>query len=131
MQTHLAEGIGLFESGCSPVEHKSEHPAIADRRVGSIIEFGVEDDGVGKGPLVMKVLLPLSTYSSPSRRAVAVIPPRASDPEFGSVMAHAPILSAVSRSRPHRSIWAGVPSFMTVPAANPTLTPMAVTMPGQ
>ena len=46
-------------------------------------------------------------------------------------MAQAPTLSMVSRSRPHRSICAGVPCFMMVPAASPTLTPMAVTIPGQ
>ena len=46
-------------------------------------------------------------------------------------MAQAPTFSAVSRSSPHRSIWAGVPPFMIVPAARPTLTPMEVTMPGQ
>src|SRR5664280_2045001 len=83
------------------------------------------------GPLVIHVLDPLITYSSPSRRAEVVMPPRASDPEFGSVMAQAPTFSAVRRSRPHRSIWAGVPLFMMVPAASPTLTPMEVTMPGQ
>ena len=59
------------------------------------------------------------------------MPPRASEPESGSVMAQAPILSSVRRSRPHRSIWAGVPPFMMVPAARPVLTPSAVTMPGQ
>ena len=79
----------------------------------------------------MNVLLPLSTYSSPSRRADDFMPPRASEPESGSVMAQAPILSSVSRSRPQRSIWAGVPPFMMVPPARPVLTPSAVTMPGQ
>ncbi len=79
----------------------------------------------------MKVLLPLSTYSSPSRTAVDFMPPSASDPESGSVMAHAPILSSVMRSRPQRSIWAGVPLFMMVPPARPVLTPSAVTIPGQ
>ena len=52
------------------------------------------------GPLVMKVLEPLSTYSSPSRRAVDFIEPKASEPEPGSVMAHAPIFSSVSSERP-------------------------------
>jgi hypothetical protein len=46
-------------------------------------------------------------------------------------MAQAPTFSVVSRSRPQRSIWAGVPPFMMVPAARPTLTPIEVTMPGQ
>ena len=79
----------------------------------------------------MNVLLPLSTYSSPSRTAVDFMPPRASEPESGSVMAQAPILSSVIRSRPQRSICAGVPLFMMVPPARPVLTPSAVTMPGQ
>ena len=59
------------------------------------------------------------------------MPPRASEPESGSVMAHAPTLSSVIRSSPQRSIWAGVPPFMMVPPARPVLTPRAVTMPGQ
>ncbi len=79
----------------------------------------------------MNVLLPLSTYSSPSRRADDFMPPRASEPESGSVMAQAPTLSSVMRSSPQRSIWAGVPPFMMVPPARPVLTPRAVTMPGQ
>ena len=40
----------------------------------------------------MNVLLPLRMYSSPSRRAVDFMPPRASEPESGSVMAQAPDL---------------------------------------
>ena len=79
----------------------------------------------------MKVFWPFSTYSSPSRTAVDCMPPSASEPESGSVMAQAPIVSRVIRSRPQRSIWAGVPLFMMVPPASPVLTPMAVTMPGQ
>ena len=59
------------------------------------------------------------------------MPPSASEPESGSVMAQAPILSSVSRSSPQRSIWAGVPLFMMVPPARPVLTPSAVTIPGQ
>jgi hypothetical protein len=83
------------------------------------------------GPLVMKVFEPLSRYSSPSRRAVEPIDPKASEPESGSVIAQAPILSMVSRSRAHRSFWAVVPLDMIDEAVSPTLTPMAVTMPGQ
>ena len=44
----------------------------------------------------MNVFDPLSTYSSPSRRAVERIDPKASDPEPGSVIAQAPIFSMVS-----------------------------------
>ena len=61
------------------------------------------------GPLVMKVFEPLSTYSSPSWRAVDFIEPKASEPESGSVIAQAPILSRVSRSSAQRSFWAMVP----------------------
>ena len=61
------------------------------------------------GPLVMNVFDPLSRYSSPSRRAVDFIDPNASDPESGSVIAHAPIFSSVSSSSAHRSFWAIVP----------------------
>ncbi len=79
----------------------------------------------------MKVLAPLSRYSSPSRRAVEDIPPKASEPESGSVMAQAPIFSIVSRSRAQRSFWAVVPLLMIEEAVRPTLTPMAVIIPGQ
>ena len=58
------------------------------------------------------------------------MPPSASEPESGSVMAHAPIFSKVSRSRPQRSICSRVPSFITVPPASPVDTPSEVTMPG-
>src|ERR1700730_1321680 len=51
------------------------------------------------------------------------MPPNASEPESGSVMAQAPILARVSRSRPHRSFCSMVPRFMIVPAARPRLTP--------
>ena len=83
------------------------------------------------GPLVMNVLEPLRTYSSPSRRAVAIIEPKASEPELGSVIAHAPIFSSVSKSRAQRSCWARVPLLMMAAAVSPTDTPSAVTMPGE
>ena len=83
------------------------------------------------GPLVMNVFEPLSTYSSPSRRAVDCIEPNASLPEFGSVIAHAPTLSSVSRSSAHRSFCAVVPFDMIAVAVSPTDTPIAVTMPGE
>ena len=78
----------------------------------------------------MNVFDPLSTYSSPSRRAVDCIDPNASDPEPGSVMAQAPILSMVSRSSAHRSFWATVPLARMAAEVRPIDTPMAVTMPG-
>ncbi len=83
------------------------------------------------GPFVMNVFEPFRTYSSPSRRAVACIEPNASLPEFGSVIAHAPILSSVSRSSAHRSFCAVVPFDMIAAAVRPTDTPSAVTMPGE
>ena len=55
------------------------------------------------GPLVMNVFEPLRTNSSPSRTAVERIPPNASDPLSGSVIAHAPTLLSVSRSFAQRS----------------------------
>src|ERR1017187_7710321 len=58
------------------------------------------------------------------------MPPSASEPESGSVMAQAPILSSVMRSRPQRCIWAGVPNLLMVPAARPVETPKGVTKPG-
>ena len=83
------------------------------------------------GPFVMKVFCPLRMYSSPSRFALDCIRPNASEPESGSVIAHAPTLSNVRRSSAHRSFCAAVPLLMMAPAARPTLTPMAVTSPGE
>jgi len=45
-------------------------------------------------------------------------------------MAHAPILSKLSRSRAHRTFWSIVPFDMIADAVNPIDTPIAVTMPG-
>ncbi len=59
------------------------------------------------------------------------MPPKASEPLPGSVIAQAPTLSRVSRSSAQRSFWARVPFFMMAPAVSPTLTPSAVTIPGQ
>ena len=69
-------------------------------------------------------------YPSPSRLADVRIPPSASDPESGSLIAHEPTLSNVTRSSPHRSICAGVPSLLIVPPARPVETPIDVTSPG-
>src|SRR3974390_864973 len=79
----------------------------------------------------MNVLDPLSTYSSPSRRAVDAIEPKASEPDPGSVMAHDPILSKLCRSGTQRLRWAMVPRALMAAAVNPTETPRAVTIPGQ
>src|SRR5215468_9975904 len=58
------------------------------------------------------------------------MPPKASEPEPGSVMAQAPIFSRVSSDSAQRSFWAIVPRDMMALAVRPKLTPMAVTMPG-
>ena len=58
------------------------------------------------------------------------IEPNASEPEFGSVIAQAPILSSVSRSRAQRFFWAIVPLFMIAADVRPIETPIAVTIPG-
>ena len=58
------------------------------------------------------------------------MPPSASEPESGSVIAQAPILSRVMRSSDHRCICAGVPNLLMVPAARPVETPREVSMPG-
>src|SRR4029079_15870787 len=81
--------------------------------------------------LWMRFLWRLMPYSPPPRFAVDAIEPKASDPELGSVIAHAPILSRVSRSSAHRSCCARVPLLLMAAAVRPTDTPRAVTMPGE
>ena len=83
-----------------------------------------------KGPFVMNVLDPLSTNESPSRTAVERIPPKASDPLSGSVIAHAPIVSSVSSGSAQRSRCSGVPRLTAFPARFID-TPIAVIRPGQ
>ena len=58
------------------------------------------------------------------------MPPNASEPEPGSVMAHEPIASRVRSLSPQRSFCAMVPFDMIAVAVSPKLTPMAVTIPG-
>ena len=79
----------------------------------------------------MKVLEPFSTNSSPSRRADERMPPKASEPEPGSVIAQAPILSSVRMSTAQRFFCSIVPLERIAEAVSPTETPIAVTMPGQ
>ena len=59
-------------------------------------------------PLVMKILEPLSTHSSPSRTAWVRIP-CTSEPAPGSVMARAPTASPLTIFGSQRSFWASVP----------------------
>ncbi len=49
VESHLAEGLGLIESGHAPVEDEGQDLAVADGCVRAVIELGVEDDGVGIG----------------------------------------------------------------------------------
>ena len=58
-------------------------------------------------PLVMKVLDPVSTQSSPSRRAVVRSPCR-SEPAPGSVIAIAVIISPRTNGGSHRSFCSSV-----------------------
>ena len=70
--------------------------------------------------------------ASPSRRAVRFMPPNASEPEPGSVIAQAPILSSVRRSSAQRSFCADrALADDRAAAVRPDETPIAVTMPGQ
>src|ERR1700757_28396 len=77
----------------------------------------------------MNVFCPLRMYSSPSRLTWVFIPPKASEPESGSVIAHAAIFSIVTSGGSQRSFWASVPRAMIVAAPSPRLTPIAATVP--
>ncbi len=57
------------------------------------------------------------------------MPPNASEPESGSVMAHAPTFSIVTRPGSQRFFWASVPRLRSVPAVRPMLTPIDATRP--
>ena len=63
-------------------------------------------------PLVMKVLVPSTTYASPSRLAVVRMA-ATSDPPSGSVIASAPILSPASVGRTKRSTRSALPDAAT------------------
>ncbi|MBE1461658.1 hypothetical protein H4W33_000670 [Kibdelosporangium phytohabitans] len=71
----------------------------------------------------------MRTYPSPSRRAVVFIPPNASDPDSGSVIAHAPMCSKVASFGSHRCFCASVPRVRMVCAVRPRLTPTEATRP--
>ena len=57
------------------------------------------------------------------------MPPNASEPESGSVMAHAAIFSSVISSGSQRSFWASVPRLMMVVAPRPRLTETVLSNP--
>ncbi len=77
----------------------------------------------------MNVFCPVSTHSSPSRRTVVRIPPKASEPASGSVIAQAPTLANVIRSRAQRLRCSMEPRALMVPPARPTETPIAAGIP--
>ena len=78
----------------------------------------------------MKVLLPLSSQPPSTGRAVERMPPNASDPDSGSVIAHAPILVSVSRSGTQRRFCSAEPSRRIAPAVKSMLVPSATASPG-
>ena len=57
------------------------------------------------------------------------MPPNASEPESGSVIAHAAIFSSVISSGSQRSFWAKVPRLMMVAAPRPRLTDAVLSNP--
>ena len=66
---------------------------------------------------------PLSTHSSPSRRAVVSMPPATSEPPCGSVSANAPIFSNRLIAGSHRRFCSSEPQVTMVPIASPLCTP--------
>ena len=97
------------------VELADEHDRVGVRAVGDERLRAVED-------VLVAVAAGGATSSSRRRR----------EPEPGSVIAQAPILSMVSRSSAQRSFWAMVPFDMIAAAGEAHAdTPIAVTMPGQ
>src|SRR5262249_565619 len=145
VHAHLAHRLRLRESGHAAVEDEAQHLAVS--RVGAVVELADEDDRVGEWAVgdeglaaVQHVAVavtagggrqpaPRGGHRAPLR-ALDFIPPNASEPEPGSVIAQAPIVSRVSRGSAQRSFCAIVPFDMIALAARPKLTPMAVTMPG-
>ncbi len=81
-----------------------------------------------RGPLVMKVLEPLITYSSPSRIAVVRMP-ATSEPAPGSVIPRQPIFSPFRPGSRYLRFCSSVPSrwiggrTMSVCTAKPMLVP--------
>ncbi len=81
-----------------------------------------------RGPLVMKVLEPLITYSSPSRIAVVRMP-ATSEPAPGSVIAMQPIFSPLRPGSRYLRFCSSVPSrwiggrTMSLCTAKPMLVP--------
>src|SRR5437879_2775807 len=58
------------------------------------------------------------------------MPPNASEPAPGSVIAHAPILSSVMSGSAQRRFWRQVPLAMMAPPVNPTEAPNDMQKPG-
>ena len=73
----------------------------------------------------MKVLVPSTTYSSPSRRAVVRMA-ATSEPPSGSVIARAPIFSPASVGRTNRSTRSGSPDAAMCGSAIPPVNSAAI-----
>ena len=78
-----------------------------------------------RSPLVMKVLVPSTTYASPSRRAVVRMA-ATSEPPSGSVIARAPIFSPASVGRTNLSTSAGPPDAAMCGSAIPPVNSAAI-----
>jgi len=106
--------------GPSRVENEGEHGTLAQRGVAPVVELGVVDDRVRVRPVGDEGLVPVEYV------VVTLAPARSTsfrrarrEPEFGSVIAQAPMVSRVSRLSPQRSICAGVPPFIDGPRGQP------------
>ena len=73
--------------------------------------------------LPIQRLAPLSTHSSPSRRAVVSMPPATSEPPCGSVSANAPIFSNRLIAGSQRRFCSSEPQVRMLPIASPLCTP--------
>jgi hypothetical protein len=69
---------------------------------------------------------PLSTHSSPSRRAVVRSPAATSEPPVGSVSPNAPICSNRAIAGSQRSFCSSEPQLAMLPMASPECTPKKV-----
>jgi hypothetical protein len=83
-----------------------------------------------KVPLPIQRLAPLSTHSSPSRRAVVSSPRATSEPPCGSVSAKQPIVFSSIMSGSQRRFCSSEPRITTEPMARPLCTPRKVAMDG-
>ena len=130
VHSHLAARLRLLEARHARVEHEAQDLAVGGGV--ALVELADEDDGVGVGAVgdeglrAVEHVLVAVALGGGLHRAEGV------GARVGLGDAHDPIFSMVSNgSRAHRSFWAVVPLDMIAEAVRPTLTPMAVTIPGQ